>query len=74
MPFVAPLFGLAHSLETGARRIVDALTGTALQSGQFYASAESKLTGPLVDQSTLFADLASPEIQKNASEAIHRFV
>ena len=74
MPFVAPIFGLAHSLETGAGRVVDALTGTALQSGRFFASAETKLTGPLVDQSTIFADLASPEIQRNATEAIHRFV
>ena len=73
MPVVAPLFGLAHSLESGAGRIVAAIIGTELQSGHFYASAETKLTGLLVDQSAIFPDLASPEIQRNANEAVRHF-
>ncbi len=60
MPIIAPMFGLAHSLGTGAGRIVAGLTDPSFKSGVFYASAEKKLTGPVVDQSEIFADLASP--------------
>ncbi len=66
MPFVAPLFGLAHSLETGASRIVAGLTEPSFQSGAFYASAEKNLTGLLMDQSQIFPDLANPTYQQNA--------
>ncbi len=74
MPVVAPLLGLAHSLETGAGRIVNALLDPSFQSGVFYASEEKKLTGRLVDQSEIFADLNSAAFQRNAVEAIHRFL
>ncbi len=74
MPVVAPLLGLAHSLETGAGRIVAGLTGSAFHSGVFYGSAEKKLTGPVMDQSQIFPDLANPTYQKNADEAIHKFI
>ncbi len=47
MPIIAPLLGLAHSVETGAGRIVAGLTKPSFQSGVFYASAEKKLTGPV---------------------------
>ncbi len=74
MPIVAPVFGLAHSLQTGAGRIVAGLTDPTLKSGVLYASAEKKLTGPLVDQSQIFTDLANSTFQRNADEAVHRFV
>lgn len=74
MPIVAPLLGLAHSLQVGARRIVTGLTDPSFQSGSFYASAEKKLTGPILDQSQIFPDLANPAYQQNADEAIHRFI
>ncbi len=73
MPFVAPMLGLAHSLEAGAGRIVAGLTDPSLKSGVFYASAEKKLTGPVVDQSEVFPDLANTAFQQHADEAIHKF-
>ena len=74
MPVVAPLLGMAHSLETGAGRIVSALIDSSLKSGVFYASAEKKLTGPVVDQSEIFPDLANPEFQSHANAAVQRFL
>ena len=74
MPLIAPLLGLAHSLQVGAGRIVAGLTDSSFQSGSFYASAGKKLTGPLMDQSQIFPDLANITFQRNADEAIHRFM
>ena len=74
LPFVAPLFGMAHSLETGSKRIVDGLTDTSMKNGVFYASKDGGLTGPVVDQSEIFPDLANQVIQDHADEAVHRFV
>ena len=74
MPFVAPAFGLAHSLETGAARIVAGLTDPAFESGVFYASAENKMIGPVMDQSKIFPDLANFTYQQNADKAIHTFL
>ncbi len=74
MPVIAPLLGLAHSLETGAGRIVAGLTEPSFQSGVFYASAEKKLTGPVMDQSEIFPDLANAAFQRNADEAMHKFI
>ena len=73
MPIVAPMLGLAHSLDEGAGRIVAGLTDPSIKSGIFYASAEKKLTGPVMDQSQIFPDLANPAFQRNADEAIHNF-
>ena len=73
MPFVFPRVGLSHSVETGARRLVDAVTRDELESGVFYASAADTLTGPLVDQSGILRDFGSSEIQANAAEAIGRY-
>ena len=72
--YIAPLFGLTHLLETGSKRIVEELTDGALKSGVFYASRENTLTGPVVNQSTIFPDLGNPTFQDNADEAIHRFL
>jgi len=74
LPFVAPLKGLVHKLEKGAKRFVDGISDDTLISGVFYASKAKKLTGPVVDQSTIFSDLSNVTYQDNANEAIHRFI
>jgi NAD(P)-dependent dehydrogenase (short-subunit alcohol dehydrogenase family) len=71
---IMPHLGISHSLEVGSKRLVDGVTDEKLSSGVFYASAASKLTGPIVDQSTIFPDLANPAYQDHANEAIHRFI
>jgi NAD(P)-dependent dehydrogenase (short-subunit alcohol dehydrogenase family) len=73
-PVVMPLFGIIHNLETGAGRIVHSLSDASIKSGRFYASAAGKLTGPLVDQSTIRPDLNNETYQENANRAIHRFI
>jgi NAD(P)-dependent dehydrogenase (short-subunit alcohol dehydrogenase family)/uncharacterized protein (DUF1330 family) len=72
--YVMPTLGLAHKLEVGAKRLVDAVTDPTLSSGVFYASAANKLTGPLVNQADFLPDLANPSFQDHADEAIHRFI
>ncbi|PWJ43257.1 SDR family NAD(P)-dependent oxidoreductase [Sediminitomix flava] len=74
MPIVMPLMGLSHSLEKGAKRFVDSISNPSLKNGSFYASKESVLTGPLVDQSPIFTDLKNEIYQDNADEAIHQFI
>ena len=74
MPYLLPRFGLAHPLDAGARRLVDATIRDDLDSGKFYASAAKTLTGPLVDQAGVIADFADPTIQSHAYEAVHRFL
>ena len=72
--YVMPALGLAHKLDVGAKRLVDGVTDPTLSSGQFYASAANKLTGPLVNQADFLPDLANPSFQDHANEAIHRFI
>jgi NAD(P)-dependent dehydrogenase (short-subunit alcohol dehydrogenase family) len=74
MPYVGPMFGIAHPLHVGAKRLLDALVDGELRSGGFYASAAKKLTGPLVDQSAIVADFADEETQDHAYQTIHRFL
>ena len=74
IPIVAPLKGLVHKVEKGARRFVDGISDESFQSGVFYASKANKLVGPVIDQSALFEDLRNTAIQDNAHEAIRRFV
>ena len=74
MPYVAPMLGLSHPLDVGAKRLVDALLGGPLPSGTFYASAAKGLTGPLIDQSGIVADFADAATQDHAYEAIHHFL
>jgi NAD(P)-dependent dehydrogenase (short-subunit alcohol dehydrogenase family) len=71
---IAPLLRIAHPLPAGAQRLVDGITDPLLRTGVFYASAETEITGPVVDQAELLLDLADPAIQDNAAEAIHRFI
>lgn len=73
-PVIMPLRGMVHSVEKGAARYVEALNNSDFKSGEFYASHEPKVTGPLVEQSSIFADLSNPVFQDNANKAIHRFV
>ncbi|UTW61260.1 SDR family NAD(P)-dependent oxidoreductase [bacterium SCSIO 12741] len=74
MPIFMPLLGLSHSLQKGAKRFVDGIGNDALRSGGFYASKESVLTGPIVDQESIFPDLANSRFQDNAHQAIHQFI
>jgi NAD(P)-dependent dehydrogenase (short-subunit alcohol dehydrogenase family) len=73
LPRVGPWLGLAHGLQDGTARLVDAVTNGDLPSGVFYASAANTLTGPVVDQADVVADFRDTAIQDNAVEAIHRF-
>jgi NAD(P)-dependent dehydrogenase (short-subunit alcohol dehydrogenase family) len=74
MPYAAPMLGLSHPLDVGAKRLVDALVGGPLPSGTFYASAANTLTGPLIDQSGIVADFADAATQDHAYDAVHRFL
>ncbi|MGA8426327.1 MAG: short-chain dehydrogenase, partial [Candidatus Dormiibacterota bacterium] len=49
---IMPHLGISHELEVGSKRLVDGVIDPTLSSGVFYASAASKLRGPLVDQAT----------------------
>lgn len=72
--YVLPALRISHKLEVGAKRLVDGVTDPSLSSGVFYASAATKLSGPVVDQASIFPDLANRSFQDNANEAIHRFI
>jgi NAD(P)-dependent dehydrogenase (short-subunit alcohol dehydrogenase family) len=74
MPYIAQPFGVAHPLEIGAKRLVDAVSDNSLQSGLFYASAANRLTGPLVDQGIIVSDFRDERIQDAAYDAIHQFI
>jgi NAD(P)-dependent dehydrogenase (short-subunit alcohol dehydrogenase family) len=74
MPIVMPLTGMNHKLELGAKRYVDGINDESLESGVFYGSKEKVLSGPVVDQSTIFPPLNNTVFQDNASEAIHRYI
>ena len=68
-----PIFGMMHSVETGAKRYVDGLLNEKFESGHFYASREGSPTGPVIDQSEIDSTLANPDFQDNANQAVHRF-
>ena len=74
LPIVAPLKGLVHKLEKGAKRFVDGVNDDTFKSGIFYASKAKLLTGPVIDQSIIFQDLNNSFYQDNANAAIHRFI
>ncbi len=73
-PVVMPLLGIVHPVERGAARLVQALDDPSLKTGTFYASRADALTGPVVDQSTIWPALGKASYQDNASTAVHRFV
>ena len=72
-PFLSPLMGLEHSLETGGRRIVDGLFDQSLRSGHFYASSAKVHTGQIVDQNEIFANFGDPALQDIAANAVRKF-
>ena len=74
LPIVAPLKGMVHKLEKGAKRFVDGINDENFISGVFYASKAKSLVGPVIDQSSIFPDLNNPSYQDNANAAIHRFI
>jgi len=74
LPVIAPLFGMVHDVDHGAKRLIEGLTDETLKSGSFYGSKANTLTGPMIDQSEIFPDLANKTYQDNASDAVHRFV
>ncbi len=73
-PLVMPLLGIVQPVEVGAARLVRALEDPSLKTGTFYASQAQALTGPVVDQSTIWPALGEVSYQDNASTAVHRFV
>jgi len=74
LPIVAPLKGMIHKLDKGAKRFVDGVNNESFTSGVFYASKAKSLVGPVIDQSSIFPDLNNTTYQDNANEAIHRFI
>ncbi|MEU1624939.1 SDR family NAD(P)-dependent oxidoreductase [Streptomyces sp. NPDC020096] len=64
---------ITHTVAVGAARLADAVQEPAYGHGTFYGSAMDTLTGPVLDQSTIFRDLANEKFQDNAREAIQRF-
>src|SRR5246127_4818483 len=57
--------GLPLPMRVGAKRRVDGVTDPALSSGAFYASAENKLNGPMVNQADFVPGLSNPSFQDN---------
>ena len=74
LPIVVPLKGQVHKLEKGAKRFADGISKDSFRSGIFYASKAKRLTGSVIDQSAIFADLNNSSYQDNANAAIHRFI
>ena len=74
MPFLRPAMKLAHNLEDGAKRYVDAVNDPSYKTGIFYGSEANVLVGPMTDQSAFFPDLKNTEIQDNAARVIQQFV
>ncbi len=74
IPIIAPLKGMVHNLNKGAKRYVDGISNESFTSGTFYASKAKSLVGPVIDQSTIFPDLSIASYQDNANEAIHRYI
>ncbi|MFY0674792.1 MAG: SDR family NAD(P)-dependent oxidoreductase [Bacteroidia bacterium] len=74
MPIVMPLRGMVHNVTKGAERFVDAINSTEYENGKFYASAESKVIGPVMDQSLIMPVFSNQQYQDNANEALHRFI
>ena len=68
-----PLFGMVHNLEVGAKRYVDGINDDMFQTGKFYASKKN-VSGPIVDQGTIFSYFYDETSQDNASEAIHSYI
>jgi NAD(P)-dependent dehydrogenase (short-subunit alcohol dehydrogenase family) len=73
-PRVMALLGRSHSLADGTERLAAGLLDLAYGDGRFWASANGRLTGPVVDQATVNPVIGDPEVQDHACEAIERYV
>ncbi|XP_066929228.1 light-dependent protochlorophyllide reductase-like [Clytia hemisphaerica] len=68
------LVGLAHSVDIGAKRYIDALLDHEnYQSGIFYGSKKG-LSGEMGDQAVFLDYFANGSFQDNANEALHNFI
>ena len=81
MPIMKPLmklFGMFHSVEHGSARYIDTLLmkDHNYPSGSFLASKATKMTGPLILQTTIPTGekYANPTMQKAAYEALSKYV
>jgi NAD(P)-dependent dehydrogenase (short-subunit alcohol dehydrogenase family) len=74
LPHVAPLLGIGHKLDYGAKPLAAAVTDPSRQSGVFYATAANTMTGPVIDQAEIVPELRDATIQDHAYEANPRFV
>ena len=71
---VLKFFGIMHSVETGAKRYIDALLDeSSYRSGVFYGSVSGG-TGKVDDQVKFMPQLQNETCQSNANAAIHKFV
>lgn len=70
---MAPLFGLMHRVEDGAKRFVDGLLNPRYESGHFYGSEAGAPTGPVTDQAKLDASFSNTTYQDNAYAALRQF-
>ncbi len=68
-----PLFGMMHSVETGAKRYLDGLLNPEFKTGHFYASQAGYPTGPVVDQASIDGTLSDITNQDNANQALRQF-
>ena len=66
--------GFVARTSTFVTTYIEGLNDETLTSGSFYGSTAHTLTGPVIDQSEIFPDLANTTYQDNASDAVHRFV
>ena len=69
-----PLFGIMHSVESGAKRYLDGLLKPEFETGRFYASRTGYPTGPVVDQADIDAVPYDVAAQDNAAQALSQFV
>ncbi|OSY88158.1 short-chain dehydrogenase [Tenacibaculum holothuriorum] len=74
MKLIMPLMKMSHSVEKGAKRFVEGINNPKFKSGVFYASKENILTGPVIDQSSIWKDLDNHTFQDNAALAIQKFI
>lgn len=74
MPYVLPLFGVAHGLEVGAKRFVKGINDASLINGVFYASKTNKPTGSIINQNIFSTDFDNIAYQDNVDKAIHSFI
>ena len=73
IPRVNALLGRSHSLDVGTERLASGLLDPAYGTGRFWASAQGKLTGPVVDQAAAHPMIEDPSRQDHANAALRAF-